>query len=114
MVGIAAPLFDINGAMALPILAESKMANLSQRVSVSDTLSGGSVVKTRGYYDTNRNLQVFVKPDKTDEDQLFYLFKLYPYLYLSTSDGFYLVVIGQMVKTEDTMELTITIKEKLS
>ena len=113
-VGIAAPLFDLDGSMLLPILADSQFMDLSQRVSVSNILSGGSVIKTRGYFDTNRAIKVSVNLDKENEDKLLYIFKNYPYLYFSTPDGFFLAVISGLVKTENTIALTVLIKEKLS
>ena len=113
-IGIATPLFDLDGAMLLPALADSQLMDLSQRVSVSDILSGGSVIKTRGYYDTNRTVKVAVQLGEENEAKLLYLFKSYPYLHFSTSDGFFMVVISSLIKTENIINLTILIKEKLS
>ena len=116
-IGLAAPIFDLQGNLLLSInLVDSQLINLLQRVSKSDTLAGGSVIRTKGYYETNRTIQVKVQLNKEDEDKLLYIFKNYPYLYFSSLDGFYLVVIESMEKEKekDQIVLSIVIKEKMT
>ena len=113
IVGLATPMFDLNGNMMLPIdPAKSEFLNLSQRISRSDTLAGGAVIKTRGYFETNRTIQVVTQLNKEDEDKLLYIFKNYPYLFFSAPDGYYMVVIENMRKEENKTTLRILIKEK--
>ena len=113
IVGLAAPMFDLNGNMMLPIdPAESEFLNLSQRISRSDTLAGGAVIKTKGYFETNRTIQVVTQLNKEEENKLLYIFKNYPYLFFSAPDGYYMVVIENMRKEENKIILRILIKEK--
>jgi len=113
IVGLATPMFDLNGNMTLPIdPAKSEFLNLSQRISRSDTLAGGAVIKTRGYFETNRIIQVVTQLNKEDEDKLLYIFKNYPYLFFSAPDGYYMVAIENIRKEENKITLKILIKEK--
>ena len=113
IVGLATPMFDLNGNMTLPIdPVESKFLNLSQRISRSDTLAGGAVIKTRGYFETNRTIQVVTQLNKEDEDKLLYIFKNYPYLFFGAPDGYYMIVIENISKEENKITLRVLIKEK--
>ena len=114
-VGLSTPLYDESGAMLMRLnRTDSKLSDLAQFASRSSTLNGGSVIRTQGFFETNREIVVVTELSEAGESSLLYLFKTYPYLYFSGQDGFFLVVIETLEKDGNKTSMKILLKEKMS
>ena len=91
-VGLSTNVFDANGAMRVPVTADSvfSMDSGSRRVTRTATLDGECTVYDTGFAASDSTFEIISKdPDESISDFFEYLVKNYSSVNLATRNGFY-------------------------
>jgi hypothetical protein len=113
-VAIAAPTYDLTGALVLDAQPDSELVGFARRVSRNTTLDGGIVLTDNGYTDSDRSLAVLVKPSLTQLDIITRLAKDYPVLVVTTPEFCVLAACSDITENSGRIRINLMIKSRLS
>jgi len=115
MIGISAPLYDIDGFLVVKENRASTINTLTRRVSKAATLDGGSALADFGFSDSDANFQIVIRNiTESQTDILKAMIKTYPTLRLSCSEGAFSGAIVNFSADTLPVKFTFLTKEKLS
>lgn len=114
MISITTPAYDLQGQVLINEDNDSIIRSNARRVSRTATLDGGCAITDQGFSHADRTLDIRQEYiDQAIADILWYMFRTYSLVHVSTEDGVFLCNI-QDVKFENGLQAKILIKEKLS
>lgn len=115
MLSITTATFDLQGHLLLYPDASSELKRNRRRVSRTPTLDGGCSISDQGYSDADRTFQVRKNGmSRSDADRIWYIFRTYSLVYISTDEGVFRGAIQDVDLTEGNLRAKILIKEKLT
>ncbi|MEJ1390066.1 MAG: hypothetical protein RPU34_04100 [Candidatus Sedimenticola sp. (ex Thyasira tokunagai)] len=117
IVGIAAPYYDLDGALLLDErdvdLSTTRLEDVTRRVTRTATLDGGSFTTDLGYSDSDRDIIITLKsPSESRIATVHNLLKNYSMVFLSLSDGCFNAVLSEFKQTGSNYTLTAKIKNR--
>lgn len=118
MIGVAAPIFDVEGARVFrsgDLEKEADNRRGSRRVSRTATLDGGVAVADLGYSDGDRDVNIR-EPEASAASVDFarYIVETYGTVIISTADGAYEAVPDTFSVDDGTLTLKMLVKLKIS
>jgi len=115
MIGVAAPVFDIDGALALASVQTSDFDTMTRRVSRTATLDGGALFTDNGYSDADITLTITAQGlSNTDAVNMRRLVAAYTTLVVTTPRGAYLTVPQDFSFRNGNATLVALVQSKLS
>ncbi|MBN2397108.1 MAG: hypothetical protein JXI32_01905 [Deltaproteobacteria bacterium] len=114
MIGISSPVQDSNGAVVVPLLPDSKIKDISRRVSRTQTLDGGCVITDGGFSHGDRTWEVVTKYDQSRWNALLHLAEDYSLVMISSAEGLFLGTISLLEPVDATIRFRVLLKEKLT
>ena len=114
MIGISSPVQDSNGAVMVPLLADSKTRDLSRRVSRTQTLDGGCVITDGGFSHGDRTWEVVTRYEQSRWDALVHLAEDYSLVVIASAEGLFLGTISLLEPVDATIRFRVLLKEKLT
>ena len=112
---LTTPTFDEDGSLDLQYSPNSRLNNVSRRVTKTATLDGGSTIVDLGHSPSDNDLYIEVLAiSDTDLTTLRRLVTSYPLLNISTKDGHFSGVVSNFDSDTAPLSFTFLIKEKLS
>lgn len=115
MIGLTAPVFDIDGALLIKETHNQTAPTLGRRLSRTATLDGGAEITDLGYSEGDRTF-IFETTSltKSEGELLEYFLKTYPLMILSHESGCYIGAIDNLDLSSYPQKFTFLVKEKLS
>jgi hypothetical protein len=113
-VALAAPTYDLSGAIVLDAQPDSGLIGFARRVNRNATLDGGVVITDGGYADADRTLAVLVKPNAAQLATITRLAKLYPLLIVSTAEFCATAACSDITENSGRIRINLMIKSRLS
>ena len=115
LISLAAPNFDLDGAVMLKATLASVLGDTDRRVSRSATLDGGVVLTDFGFSHGDRTLEVVVAEISPEDYALLaYLHQTYPLLTLSCDQGHFIGCLQSLRPKDGGVTCSYLVKEKLA
>jgi hypothetical protein len=112
---ISTPTYDLDGVVALDVIAQPEPDGARRRVNRIATLDGGVVLNDFGFSDGDRTLLLRWRPTgRAQHDDIDRLLQTYPLLQVSTRAGVYLAAPEVYVQGGDESSLRLLVKSKLT
>ncbi len=116
-IGISTPVFDVNGAKAIPVTSDSLIStdSGSRRVTRTATLDGGCAVYDTGFAACDATIFIESnRSDKTIGDWFAYIVKNYNSVDVSTPRGFFYATPEKWEIRNGLPTLTLMITEQIA
>jgi len=115
MISITVSSYDLLGHLCLNPEPSSELKRNTRRVSRTATLDGGCSISDQGFSDADRTFTVSQKNiSKNLASRIWYIFRTYSLVILSTEEGVFRGAIQDVDLTEGNLKAKILIKEKIS
>jgi len=115
MISITTSTYDLSGQLIISEDPNSDLKSNIRRVSRIATLDGGCSITDQGFSHADRTLDIRQEGiSQDDADRIWYLFRNYSLLRISTYDGVFLGAIQEVKINEGNLRAKILVKEKIS
>lgn len=115
MLSITTATFDLRGHLLLHPEPSSELKRNTRRMSRTPTLDGGCSISDQGFSDSDRTFTVSQNNiSKNLASRIWYIFRTYSLVYISTEEGVFRGAIQDVNLTEGNLRAKILIKEKLT
>lgn len=115
MISFSTLTYDLQGIIALEAAAGTKITPLTRRVTKAATLDGGSTIVDFGHSPSDLDMVINVQDISADGlARLKRMVRLYPFVNLATSEGFFMGCLSAFNADQVPMTLTFMVKERLS
>lgn len=116
MIGLAAQVFDLNGAVILERTdAESETAGISRRVQRTATLDGGAVINDTGYAAADRTLKIVAEQvGEAVFAAVARLVRSYSQIVVATRDGVFVGAPDNLRIDGGRLVLSVLVTEEIS
>ena len=115
MISISTLTYDLYGVATFDPDPDSDLMSNVRRISRTATLDGGCVLTDQGFSDADRTLDIRMKqvPEALAQ-RLWYLFRNYSLLRVSTSEGCFDGAISNVQVKEGNLTMKFLVKERIA
>lgn len=114
MIGIATIAYDVEGDLTFVETIDSKLDDVTARVSVTATLDGGGIISHYGFSDSDRQFEIKAYLEQTEASRVKWIFEAHKYIYIATRVGLFKAAISRLWENLGLITMNVLIEQKLN